>query len=46
MKKSLREKKGSVSYKPLVRNKIKSKIVEDFFLSRLLSNENIFFSKF
>ena len=39
------EKKVSLSsYKPLVRDKIKSKI-EDFFLSRRLSNENIFFSK-
>jgi hypothetical protein len=39
------EKKVSLSsYKPLVvRDKIKSKI-EDFFLSRRLSNENIFFS--
>ena len=39
------EKKVSLSsYEPLVRDKIKSKI-EDFFLSRRLSNENIFFSK-
>ena len=40
------EKKVSLSsYTPLVlRDKIKSKI-EDFFLSRRLSNENIFFSK-
>ena len=43
MKKSSREKKRSVSHKPLFAYKIKSKI-EDFFLSRRLSNENIFFS--
>ena len=44
MKKSLREKKRSVSYKPLVRHKIKSKI-EDFFLSLAdFSNVEVLFS--